>query len=74
MSDHKRMADIEVLAKMAARIAGRDPNELLRLELAEVVVFDDVMWRYPDFLLRAEAAYECLVSYPLAVTGQPTEK
>jgi hypothetical protein len=25
-----------------------------------VVAFDDVMWRYPDFLTRAEAAYDAL--------------
>ena len=45
---------------MAARHAGRDPDEHLRLKLADVVAFDDVMWRYPDFVARAEAAYDAL--------------
>ena len=45
---------------MAARLAGRDPNEYIRLQLADVVAFDDLMWRYPDFVARAEAAYEVL--------------
>ena len=65
MSDQQKMRDIELLAKMAARLAGRDPDELLRVELAYVVAIDGVMWRYPDFLGRAEAAYELLVSYPM---------
>ena len=60
MSEEQRLADIETLAKMAARHAGRDPDEHLRLQLADVVAFDDVMWRYPDFVARAEAAYEAL--------------
>ena len=56
MTRATRLADIEVLARMAARLAGRDPGEHVRLKLGDVVVFDDVMWRYPDFLARAEAA------------------
>ena len=60
-----RLVDIEALAKMAARLAGRDPDEHVRLELADVIAFDDVMWRYPDFLARAEAAYELLTSVSL---------
>ena len=60
MSDEQRLADIETLARMAARLAGRDPNEYIRLQLADVVAFDDLMWRYPDFVARAEAAYEVL--------------
>ena len=66
MSEEQRLADIETLAKMAARHAGRDPDEHLRLKLADVVAFDDVMWRYPDFLARAEAAYEALTGICLA--------
>ena len=60
MSNEQRSVDIETLAKMAARHAGRDPDEHVRLKLADVVAFDDVMWRYPDFLARAEAAYDAL--------------
>jgi hypothetical protein len=65
MSDRQKMTDIEQLAKMAARLAGRDPDEYLKVELANVVAFEGLMWRYPDFLNRAEAAYEMLVSYPI---------
>jgi hypothetical protein len=60
MDDQQGMADIEVLARMAARLAGRDPDEHLKLELGELTVFNDVMWRYPDFLARAETAYSFL--------------
>ena len=60
MSDDQRAADIETLARMATRLAGRDPDQYLRLNLADVVAFDDMMWRYPDFLARAAAAYDLL--------------
>ena len=60
MSEVDRVAWIEVLAKMAARIAGRDPDQHVCLRLGEFVAFDDLMWRYPDFLARAEAAYVAL--------------
>jgi hypothetical protein len=62
MSDQQRMADIEVLARMAARLAGRDPDEHLRIEMAGVVPFDDPLWRYHDFQVRAEAAYHALAA------------
>ena len=58
--------DIEMLARMAARLAGRDPDEEARIEFAGVVAFDDVMWRYPDFLARADAAYHVLEMHQLA--------
>jgi hypothetical protein len=45
---------------MAARLAGRDPDEYLTMVLGEVTAFDDYIWRYPDFLNRAEAAYALL--------------
>lgn len=60
MNDQLRTEHIETLARVAAELAGRDPDEHLRLELGDVVAFDDVMWRYPDFLARAEAAYDVL--------------
>lgn len=50
---------------MAAQVAGQDPDEHLRLKLGDVVAFDAVMWRYPDFLARAEAAYDALTSVSL---------
>jgi hypothetical protein len=61
-----RAAYIEVLANMAARLAGRDPDQHVCLRLGEFVAFDDLMWRYPDFVLRAEAAYEVLDGPPPA--------
>lgn len=57
---------IEMLARIAAHLAGRDPNEPARIEFGGVVAFDDVMWRYPDFLARANAAYHVLEMYRLS--------
>jgi hypothetical protein len=45
---------------MAARAAGRDPDERVRVVLGDTVAFDDVTWRYDDFIQRAEAAYKVL--------------
>jgi len=59
--------DIEQLARMAARLAGRDPDEETRIEFGGVLAFDDVMWRYPDFLARADAAYHVLEMHKLAL-------
>ena len=56
----ERSDDIEALARIAARLAGRDPDEHLTLKLADVVPFDGPMWTYPDFLTRAKAAYHAL--------------
>jgi len=64
MNDVNRIAYIEVLARMAARLAGRDPDQHVCLRLGEFVAFNDLMWRYPDFLVRAEAAL-------LALDGPP---
>ena len=58
--------DIELLARMAARLAGRDPDEPAKIEIGGIVAFDDVMWRYPDFLARADAAYHVLEMHRLA--------
>ena len=73
MIDSLRKDHIESLARMAAQIAGRDPDEHVRLKLADVVAFDDVMWRYPDFLARAEAAYDVLngvsLTHPASFNG-----
>jgi hypothetical protein len=65
MIDSLRNDHIESLARIAAQVAGRDPDERVRLKLADVVAFDDVMWRYPDFLARAEAAYDVLTRVSL---------
>lgn len=62
MTDQQKRDDIEILARLAARMAGRDPDEHLKIALAEVVPFDDLLWRYPDFLTRAEAAYHALTT------------
>jgi len=61
----EKSADIETLARMAARLAGRDPDEYLKMTLGAVTAFDDYIWRYPDFLNRAEAAY-VLLDAPVA--------
>jgi len=55
-------ADIEVLACIAARLAGRDPDRHTTIEIGGVVAFDDATWRYPDFLERAEAGYRVLAA------------
>ena len=57
---------VEQLARMAARLAGRDPDELVRIEFAGDVAFEGAIWRYPDFLARAHAAYEVLVMHALS--------
>ena len=57
MNSEQRVADIENLARMACILAGQDPDRHLKMQLASVVVFDDLLWRYPDFVKRAEAAY-----------------
>jgi len=61
MSDEQKMADVETLARMAARLAGCNPDKHIRLELGKVLAFDDIAWRYPDFLSRADAAYNVLI-------------
>jgi hypothetical protein len=53
-------ADIELLACIAARLAGQDPDPPTTIKIRDVIAFDDVAWRYPDFLARAEAAYRML--------------
>jgi hypothetical protein len=58
----ERSNDIETLARMAARVAGRDPGEHGTLKLGGMVIFQGPLWRYPDFLTRAETAYEALIA------------
>ena len=60
MDEQQKFADIKILARMAARLAGRDPEEHLTVKVGKSVVFDDIAWRYPDFTKRAEAAYQLL--------------
>jgi len=45
---------------MAARLAGRDADEHVEIRVGEVVAFSDVAWKYPDFVRRADAAYDLL--------------
>jgi hypothetical protein len=67
MNDAQNSADIETLARIAARLAGRDPDRHLTIKVADVFVFDDLTWRYPDFLLRAQAAYDVLIRGSLTI-------
>jgi hypothetical protein len=56
---------IEALARMAAQLAGRNAEEHVKVAWGEIVAFEGPMWRYPDFVLRAEAAYIMLAApYP----------
>ena len=52
--------DLETLARIAARLAGRDPDEHVEIRLGDVVPFSGAAWRYPDFVSRAVAAYDLL--------------
>ena len=54
--------DIEMLACLAARLSEQDPDRRTTIKIGDVVAFDDVAWRYPDFLARAEAAYRILAA------------
>lgn len=58
--DHRKSSDIEVLARMAARLAGQNPDQHVKMEYGGVVAFEGPIWRYPDFLQRAEQAYAVL--------------
>ena len=62
MGEIKRSEYVEMLSRMAARLAGRDPDEWLTMKLADIVIFDDLTWRYPDFMTRGETAYALLTS------------
>lgn len=47
----------ETLAKIAAQLAGRSPDEKVTVKLAGEIAFDGQVWRYPDFIDRAERAF-----------------
>jgi hypothetical protein len=64
MTDPHKQSQIEILARMAAKLAGRDPDSHITIKLGDLIAFDDVAWRYSDFLRCAEAAYTALVSPP----------
>ena len=66
--------DLERLARMAARLAGRDPDEHVELRLADTVVFSDPLWRYDDFMIRAEKAYEILGGASLVQSDELEER
>ena len=55
-----RSVCIEALARMAAEFAGHDPDRHELVKFGEIVAFDGPLWRYPDFLIRAETAYQVL--------------
>jgi hypothetical protein len=60
MDQKQKISDLETLARMAARLAGRNPDEHVEVRLGDVVAFSDVAWRYSDFMRRADAAYDLL--------------
>ena len=62
MDEQQKFADVKTLAMMAARLAGRDPQEQVTIRIAGQLIFHGLVWRYPDFLHRAERAYEVLAS------------
>lgn len=64
-----RSKDIEALARMAARLAGRDPDEQVTLAFPEMTAFEGPLWQYPDFIARAETAYEALRAAKLVRPG-----
>jgi len=66
MNDIQHAQVIETLASLAAGIAGRYPDQNHMIKLRGLVAFDDVAWRYPDFLARAEAAFVLLDQGELA--------
>jgi len=55
---------------MASRLAGRDPDRRVTLKIAETTVYDAVMWRCPDFVLRADSAYAVLSSGALQLADR----
>jgi hypothetical protein len=61
MSEVQRQADIETLARIAARLGGRNPDEHVRVKIGCEIAFEGEVWRYPDFLRRAEEAYSLLM-------------
>ena len=60
MGQEQKIADLETLARMAARLAGRNPDEHVEVRVGDTVAFSDAAWRYPDFVRRASAAYDLL--------------
>lgn len=66
MSETQKSADMESLARMAARLVGCNPDEHVTIQLGVMPAFDDVLWKYPDFLARAEAAYNELAGPAVA--------
>ena len=60
--EHPNIAYIETLARMAARLAGRDPDEFVEIRIGAALAFSGAAWRYPDFVRRAEAAHDLLRS------------
>lgn len=57
MDEQQILADIEVLARMAVRLAGGHPDEHVKLQWGEDHVFEGPAWCHPDILSRAKQAY-----------------
>ncbi len=68
--DQNGWDDLTALARMAARLGGRDPDEHITIELAGDIAFHGPAWRYPDFVRRAEAAYAALAAGRLVLPGE----
>ena len=60
MDDQEKFADLKSLARMAARLEGRDPDERIEVRAGNTIVFAGVAWRHPDYLKRAASAYDYL--------------
>jgi len=49
MDPTDKFADLKTLARMVARLAGREPDEQVEICIGDTLVFSDVVWRYPEF-------------------------
>ncbi len=48
MDPTDKFADLKTLARMVARLAGREPDEQVEIRIGDTLVFSDVVWRYPE--------------------------
>jgi hypothetical protein len=46
MDPNDKFADLKALARMATRLAGREPAEHVEIRIGDKLVFRDVVWRY----------------------------
>jgi hypothetical protein len=55
---------LEILAKMAARSAGYDPDRSLVGQGGELLDLGGLAWEHPKFVAKAESAYAILTALP----------